>query len=233
MILTDPYEIASFIKNAEKKTTVKAYINLIEDQDVTGDFLVLGSDKKYLLIGEYEVVNKFITEQGNNIERVLIENEARNSAIDLLDTKNINARIEPGAVIRDHVVIKDQAVIMMGAVINIGAEIGEKTMIDMGAVLGARATVGDNSHIGAGAVLAGVLEPPSEQPVLVGNNVLIGANAVILEGVKIGDGAVVGAGSVVTMDVEPNTVVVGNPARVVKNVDQKTKDKSILIEDLR
>ena len=70
--------------------------------------------------------------------------------------KYINARIEPGAVIRDQVEIGDNAVIMMGAIINIGAIIGEGTMIDMGAVLGGRATVGKHCHIGAGAVLAGL-----------------------------------------------------------------------------
>lgn len=54
-------------------------------------------------------------------------------------------------------------------------------MIDMNAVLGGRATTGKNVHVGAGAVLAGVIEPPSAQPVIIEDDVLIGANAVILE----------------------------------------------------
>ena len=54
------------------------------------------------------------------------------------------------------------------------------------------------------------------KPINIGNKVWIGANVVVLPGVSIGDGAVVGAGSVVTKDVPDNTVVVGNPARVVK-----------------
>ena len=83
---------------------------------------------------------------------------------------------------------------MMGAVINIGAVIGEDTMIDMGAVLGGRATVGKRCHVGAGAVLAGVVEPASAKPVIVGDDVLIGANAVVLEGVEIGKNAVIAAG---------------------------------------
>lgn len=70
---------------------------------------------------------------------------------------------------------------MMGAVINIGAEIGPGSMIDMGAVLGGRAIVGANCHIGAGTVLAGVVEPPSAQPVVIEDDVLIGANAVVLK----------------------------------------------------
>lgn len=51
---------------------------------------------------------------------------------------------------------------------------------------------------------------------VIGNNVWIGAGAIILNGVTIGDGAVIGAGAVVTKDVEPYSVVVGNPAKVIK-----------------
>ena len=95
-----------------------------------------------------------------------VEQDRRNSAIPLLDMTNINARIEPGAFIREHVSIGDNAVIMMGAIINIGVKIGEGTMIDMGAILGGRVEVGKRCHVGAGAVLAGVIEPPSASPVI-------------------------------------------------------------------
>ena len=122
---------------------------------------------------------------------------------------------------------------MMGAVINIGSEVGEGTMIDMNAVLGARATIGKNVHVGAGSVIAGVLEPPSATPVIVEDDVLIGANVVVLEGVRIGKGAVVAAGAVVTKDVPANAVVAGTPARVIKEKDAKTIDKTQLLDDLR
>ena len=52
--------------------------------------------------------------------------------------KNTNARIEPGAFIREQAIIEDGAVVMMGATINIGAVVGEGTMIDMNATLGGR-----------------------------------------------------------------------------------------------
>jgi tetrahydrodipicolinate N-acetyltransferase len=151
----------------------------------------------------------------------------------LLDTKYVNARIEPGVTIRDQVEIGDNAVIMMGAVINIGAVIGEKSMIDMGVVLGGRATVGKNCHIGAGTVLAGVIEPPSAKPVVIEDDVLIGANAVVLEGVTVGTGSVVAAGAVVTQDVAPYTVVAGMPARKIKDIDEKTKSKTEIMQELR
>lgn len=60
-----------------------------------------------------------------------------------------------------------------------------------------------------------VPENAKSGPVVIEDDVWIGFNAVILKGVKIGRGAVVGAGSMITKDVEPFTIVVGNPQRVV------------------
>ena len=66
------------------------------------------------------------------------------------------------------------------------------------------------------------MEPPapSEMPfkgdTVIGNDVWIGQNAVILPGVHIGDGAIIGANSVVGSDVAPYTIVIGNPAKVLR-----------------
>ena len=56
----------------------------------------------------------------------------------------------------------------------------------------------------------------TEQPVEIGPRVWIGMGVCILPGVTVGEGAIVGAGSVVAKDVEPYTIAVGNPARLVK-----------------
>jgi tetrahydrodipicolinate N-acetyltransferase len=106
-------------------------------------------------------------------------------------------------------------------------------MIDMNATLGGRVQVGRMCHVGAGAVLAGVIEPPSAQPVVIEDDVLIGANAVVLEGVRVGAGAVVAAGAVVVEDVPPLAVVAGVPARIIKYVDDKTKSKTEIVKELR
>ena len=66
------------------------------------------------------------------------------------------------------------------------------------------------------------MDPPaaSDMPfkgdTVIGNEVLIGQNAVILPGVHIGDGAIIGASSIVGSDVEPYTIMAGNPAKVLR-----------------
>lgn len=224
-------EIIQYIAAAEKKTPVKLYVKEREPVDY-GTAKVFGAGDK-VVFGDWRELEPILRENQDRIEDIVIENDRRNSAIPLLDLKNIHARIEPGAMIREQVEIGDNAVIMMGAIINIGAVIGEGTMIDMGAILGGRATVGKNCHVGAGAVLAGVIEPASAVPVIVEDNVLIGANAVVIEGVHIGRGAVVAAGAVVTEDVPENMVVAGCPARVIKEKDSGTTQKTALESLLR
>ena len=227
----DVYEIIETIRSAKKKTPVKAYIRASRPLTFDNCHVFTGADT--IVMGDYDDIAPVLEANRDAIEDVVIENDRRNSALPLLDLKRVNARIEPGAIIRDQVEIGDGAVILMGAIINIGAVIGEGTMIDMGAVLGGRATVGKHCHVGAGAVLAGVIEPASATPVIVEDNVLIGANAVVIEGVRIGHDAVVAAGAVVISDVEPNTVVAGVPARKIKVKDEKAAGKTALIDALR
>ncbi len=66
---------------------------------------------------------------------------------------------------------------------------------------------------------------------IIGNDVWIGYDALIMPGVKIGDGAVIGARSVVTKDVEPYTIVGGNPAKIIrKRFDDTAIEKLLKIQ---
>ena len=228
----DAQEIINYISNSEKKTPVKLYVQEREPVDY-GAASVFGDGAFKVVFGEWKDLQPILTENAERIADLRVENDRRNSGVPLLDIKNIKARIEPGAILREKVEIGDGAVIMMGAILNIGAVVGEGTMIDMGAVLGGRATVGKHCHIGAGAVLAGVVEPASAVPVIVEDNVLVGANAVVIEGVHVGRDAVVAAGSVVIEDVPEGSVVAGVPARVIKMKDEGTTEKTALIDALR
>lgn len=230
----DAYQIIEFIQKSEKKTPVKVYIkgdlDAISFPEGVKTFI---TGNVGVIFGDWKLIEPVITEHRDQITDLEIEHDRRNSAIPLIDMKNIHARIEPGAIIREHVEIGKNAVIMMGAVINIGAVIGEGTMVDMNAVIGGRGTIGKNCHIGAGAVIAGVIEPPSATPVIIEDDVVIGANAVILEGVRVGKGSVVAAGAVVTQDVPPSVVVAGTPAKVIKTIDDTTRSKTEIMQALR
>jgi len=110
-----------------------------------------------------------------------------------------------------------------------GIKIGINTMISLGAKIDVRrgsVSIGDNclithgskilSHDGAMRLID--LSDDGAGHVRIGNNVFIGVNAIILRNVTIGDNSVVGAGAVVTEDVPEGSVVLGNPARVVKTL---------------
>ena len=217
-------EIINYIADSPKKTPVKIYVNLSAPVDF-GSAEVFGEGKSRIVFGDWAELAPILEDNREKITDCVVENDRRNSGVPLLDLKDLKARIEPGAIIREKVEIGEGAVIMMGAILNIGAVVGKRTMIDMGAVLGGRATVGDDCHIGAGAVLAG--------GVVVEDGVLVGANAVVIEGVRIGAGAVVAAGAVVTENVPPNAVVAGTPARIIKMKDARTEGKTALVDALR
>lgn len=90
-------------------------------------------------------------------------------------------------------------------------------------------TIGNDVLIGHNVVLATInhdLAPSQNRknhyaPITISNNVWIGSNATILPGVRIGEWAVVAAGAVVTKNVEPYTVVGGNPAKLIKTVEKE------------
>ena len=113
--------------------------------------------------------------------------------------------------------------------------VGERVFINMGCKFQDQGgiTIDEGALIGHNVVLATInhdLDPAKRQsmsyaPIHIGKNVWIGANATVLAGVTIGDGAVVAAGAVVTKDVEPNTIVGGVPAKVIKKIEVEKKNR--------
>ena len=73
----------------------------------------------------------------------------------------------------------------------------------------------------------GLLSQKTEKEIIIGNDVWIGHAAIILGGVHIGNGAIIAAGSVVTKNVEPYSIVAGNPARFVRKRFPETIIKEI------
>lgn len=72
----------------------------------------------------------------------------------------------------------------------------------------------------SGGVTDNVSSHIRTKPIEIGKDCFIGANSIILKGTVIGDGCVIGAGSVVCGKFEPNTVIAGNPAKVIRHLQQ-------------
>ena len=118
--LTNPYEIAKYISAAKKTTPVKLYVRGTFDESALEGLEFYGSQGSYLVVGEKDEIYTFLKENEDSIINSRMEYDRRNSAIPMLDTNEVDARIEPGANIREGVQIGKNAVIMMGATINIG-----------------------------------------------------------------------------------------------------------------
>lgn len=110
-------------------------------------------------------------------------------------------------------------------------KVGRLASINEYVYLGAHGQITLGDYVGLGArvvILTATHEitnvnlrhgPLELYPVTIGKGSMIGAASVILPGVTIGEGVVIGAGSVVVHDCEPNSVYVGNPARLVKRLE--------------
>lgn len=124
------------------------------------------------------------------------------------------------AVIDAHVFIGSRKI-----VIGRGSSINRGVFLDGSAevVLGERVSIGMNAVVVTGTHELGGPENRAgalaSEPVFIGDGAWIGANSVVLPGVTIGRGAVVGSGSVVMKDVPANALVMGNPARLVRRLE--------------
>ena len=97
-------EIIAYIANSEKKTPVKLYVNTTGPVDF-GSAKVFGSGNSFTVFGDWAELGPILEASGNKIADLVVENDRRNSGVPLLDLKGVQARIEPGAVIREKVEI--------------------------------------------------------------------------------------------------------------------------------
>ena len=121
--------------------------------------------------------------------------------------------VHPQAIVSPSAVIGEGVTIMAGTVINACARLGVNVFVNTGAVVEHDCVIGDHVHVATGAQLASTVQ--------VGTGAHIGAGATVRQCITIGEGAIVGAGAMVVKDVPPHTVVVGVPARLLREVEAK------------
>ena len=123
----------------------------------------------------------------------------------------------------------------IGAFVEIqrGARVGRRVKVSSHSFICEGVTIEDEVFVGHGVMFINDKYPRSSNPdgslqtegdwelspTLVKRRASIGSNATILCGLTIGEGAIIGAGSVVTKDVQPFTIVAGNPAKVIRKIE--------------
>lgn len=148
----------------------------------------------------------------NGNEEILVSigiNRIRKKVVEKLTCRIAKAAIHEQSVVSKEAMIGDGSVVMAGAVINAEARIGKHCIINTGASVDHECVISDFVHIAPHASLCG--------NVTVGEGSLVGVGASVIPGVHIGKWCTIGAGAAVIDDVPDYSVVVGVPARSVKN----------------
>ncbi len=116
---------------------------------------------------------------------------------------------------------------LTGIEIHPGAKIGKGFFIDhgMGVVIGETAEIGDHVIMYHEVTLGGTSLATGKRHPTIGDDVMIGAGAKLFGPITVGDNSQIGGSAVVIKDVPPNSVVVGNPGRVVRTRGEKVIDK--------
>lgn len=140
-------------------------------------------------------------------------NSIRMKLFEAIKNKNgwVPSLIHPSAVISDKAEIGAGTYVMANAVLNPACKVGEACIINTAATVDHDCEVMNYAHISPGAHLAG--------NVTVGELSWIGIGSCIIQGIEVGSNCIVGAGAVVIREVSDNTIVVGNPAKKIYNLD--------------
>ncbi len=118
--------------------------------------------------------------------------------------------IHPTAVVSKYAAVGDGSVVMQGVIIQSCVSIEKHCIINTAASVDHDCIIENFVHISPNATLCG--------NVFVGEGSQVGAGAVIIPGIKIGKWSLVAAGAIVTRDVPDNVMVIGNPARIIKQI---------------
>lgn len=192
----------------------KIYKNVFLSENIyISDFVILGLPPKgkkiedlVLQIGEGSIIREFSVIYAGTI---------------------IGKNFQTGhySLVRENNIIGDNVSLGTTAELGPGNKIGNNVRIHSGCFL-ENVVIGNNVFVGPNTVFLDDLHPPCPKysecigGAVVEDNVRIGGNVTILPGVKIGTNSLIGAGTILTKNVPSNSVIAGNPARIIKNISE-------------
>lgn len=183
----------------ELEETILGYLDLKEKSINPYKLDYLGKEGSFHFSKE-----RYIIAIGDNILRADVASKLDNVHV-------LECCIHPNARVSNTAEIGSGTFVSSGSVINALVHIGKHCIVNTSSVIEHESIIGDFVHIAPSAVLAG--------NVSVGDYSFIGANAVVKQGVKIGKNCTVGAGTVVINDISDGSTIVGNPARLLSNIN--------------
>lgn len=173
-------------------------IGFLDDHKKGPDIIGIISD--YMSFSD---CNFFISIGGNeNRKKIFLQLKAKGIHF-------INA-IHPTALCEKSVTLGQNIFIGAMSYVNVNSKIGDNVFINNACIIEHDNTIGAHSHCAPGVVTGGGAS--------IGEKSFIGLGAVINDHIKIGDNVVIGSGSVVISDIEPNSIAVGIPAKVIKKI---------------
>ena len=131
--------------------------------------------------------------------------------------------------IREGSKIGRECMIGQGCYIDKGVNIGDNVRIQNNVSIYDGVVIEDDVYIGPSVVFMNVRKPwatkssKQYEPTVIKRGASVGANATILCGVIIGEGAMIGCGTVVNKNVPPHTMVVGNPSKIIKQIEYESQ----------
>jgi acetyltransferase-like isoleucine patch superfamily enzyme len=206
----------------------QVYPNVTLGSDsVLGDFVVIGEPPRGKAPGELATVI--------GLKAVI----RSHTVIYAGNVIGVNFQTGHGVMIRENNEIGDDVSVGSHSIIEHYVKIGHGVRIHSNVFIPEYSILEDGAWVGPGVVFTNAMYPlsPDAKRTLKGPHILsgakIGANATLLPGVIVGRNALVGAGAVVVRDIPDGKVVVGNPARVIRDVTDLNAYRAILVSDIK
>jgi len=202
--------VAQLITDINRVSDSWEILGFVDDDQSKDDLCFMGLKR----IGEIETLRKY---KGVSLALAIGDPRIKRRILEKIMTFGTNydfpPLIHPSAQVGETAEIGSGAIIAWNSVVTVSCRVGIFSLVYINNSIPHDSLVGDFATLYVGVILGGASQ--------VGDGAMLGSGSIILPGKKVGAGSVVGAGAVVVNDIPPNSIAVGVPARVIKEVEDK------------